>query len=75
MFDFEKNKKLADAFDHWRFMPRVLVGLYGYLFYEVTMWYMSLPDPSASQTGFVGTIIGAAAAIFGLYVNTGNKHG
>lgn len=71
----EINKKLARAFDEWRVVPRLLVGIYGYLFYYVAMWFMGLPDPTTAQAGFVSTIVGAAAAIFGLYVNSGPSKG
>ncbi len=69
----EVSGKMARAFDEWRPVPRLLLGLYIYLFYQVTMWFMGLPDPSVSQAGFISTIVGSAAAIFGLYVNSGSK--
>lgn len=67
------NKKLAEIFNEWRPIPRLLVGLYIYLFYQVTMWFMGLPDPTMAQAGFISTVVGAAAGIFGLYVNSGKK--
>lgn len=67
------NEKLAKIFNEWRPIPRLLVGLYIYLFYQVTMWFMGLPDPTMAQAGFISTIVGSAAAIFGLYVNSGSK--
>jgi hypothetical protein len=70
---FDMNEKIAGAFDKWRFVPRFLVGVYGYLFYYVSMWFMDLENPTMAQAGFVSTIVGSAAAIFGLYVNSGNK--
>ncbi|AUR85851.1 TMhelix containing protein [Vibrio phage 1.081.O._10N.286.52.C2] len=73
---FRFNKKLADAVDEWRIVPRILVGMYCYLLYYTAMWFMALPDPSGTQAAFVSTIVGAAAAIFGLYTNAGkNKSG
>jgi len=67
---FDTNKKLADAFDTWRVVPRILVGMYCYLLYNTSTWFMELPDPSATQSAFVSTIVGAGAAIFGLYTNS-----
>ncbi|CAL9982030.1 hypothetical protein VPHD51_0141 [Vibrio phage D51] len=67
----ERNAKFAKIFNEWRPIPRLLVGLYIYLFYQVTMWFMGIPDPTMAQAGFISTIVGSAAAIFGLYVNSG----
>jgi hypothetical protein len=33
---------------------------------------MTLGDPSTQQASFVSTVVGLSAAIFGLYVNSGN---
>jgi hypothetical protein len=33
---------------------------------------MGLPDPNNAQAGFVSVIVGAGAAWFGLYVNSGS---
>jgi hypothetical protein len=71
---FEKNFKLAQAVDDWRLVPRILVVLYGHLFYNVADWFMNIPDPTIAQTGFVSTIVGSAAAIFGLYVSSGKNN-
>lgn len=56
-----------------RVIPRIMVLLYGYLFFSVAQWFMALPDPSGAQAAFVSTFVGAAAAFFGLYVNSGDK--
>jgi|TARA_B110000908_G_C10048246_1_gene354964 hypothetical protein len=39
-------------------------------FFNATQWFMSLPDPTNAQAGFVSTIVGAGAAWFGLYVSS-----
>lgn len=59
--------------DNYRIVPRLLIGLYGFMFYRVTEWFMSIPDPTNSQAAFVSTIVGAGAAWFGLYVNSGKR--
>ena len=33
---------------------------------------MNLPEPNNAQAGFVSVIVGAGAAWFGLYVNSGS---
>ena len=58
----------AEGFDKWRGFPRILITLYGVMFYRTCMWFMSLPDPTNSQSAFVSVIVGAGAAWFGLYV-------
>ena len=34
---------------------------------------MDLPDPNNAQAGFVSVVVGAGAAWFGLYVNSGKS--
>jgi hypothetical protein len=34
---------------------------------------MGLSDPTNAQAGFISTVVGAGAAFFGLYVNSGNN--
>lgn len=63
----------ASSFDKWRVFPRLLISLYGYSFYRTTEWFMTLPDPTSSQSAFVSVIVGAGAAWFGLYVGSTSK--
>lgn len=62
-----------EQLNKWRVVPRLLVSLYAVQCWRVGEWFMALPDPSTAQTAFVSTIFGAAAAWFGLYVNSGPK--
>ena len=50
--------------------PAIASAMFAYIyaFYQSTMWFMSLPDPSNAQAAFISTIVGAGAAFFGLYV-------
>ena len=64
-------KITPELINRWRVIPRIIVLLYGYTFYEVSHWFMSLDEPTAPQAAFVSTIVGAGAAFFGLYVNSG----
>jgi len=63
-----------DQVNQWRIIPRVLVGWYSLLVWRVTDWFMLLDAPTTEHTIFVSTVIGMSAAIFGLYVNSGNKN-
>lgn len=59
-----------EYFSRWRIFPRAFISMYIYLLYEVTMWFMALPDPNTQQAGLVSVVVGAGAAWFGLYVNS-----
>ena len=48
---------------------RLMMVLYGLVFYETMTWLMALPEPNNAQAGFVSVVVGAGAAWFGLYVN------
>jgi hypothetical protein len=65
------NHMTSSNIDRWRLWPRALITLYGLMFYRTTEWFMSLPDPTNSQSAFVSVIVGAGAAWFGLYVGSG----
>lgn len=40
------------------------------VFWNVTNWFMALPDPNNAQAGALSVVVGAGAAWFGLYVNS-----
>lgn len=65
--------KIAAVLDRLRIVPRLIVVMYGILFYQVAMWFMSLVAPTGPQATFVSVIVGAAGVIFGFYVNSGNR--
>ena len=69
---FQLLLELAEAVDAWRIFPRAFISVYMVLLYQTANWFMSLPDPSASQAGLISVIVGAGAAWFGLYANTGS---
>lgn len=59
--------------NEWRVLPRIFIGLYGWLFAEVWIWFMALPEPNVAQAGALATMTGASAAFFNFYVNSGNN--
>ena len=61
----------SSIIDKWRIWPRMLITLYGIMFYRVTEWFMTLPEPTNSQSAFVSVVVGAGAAWFGLYCGSG----
>ena len=71
MWDFIKYE-IPEMLDNWRVIPRLLIFMYAVVFYQTLNWFMALPDPNNAQAGFVSVIVGAGAAWFGLYVNSGS---
>ena len=67
------NNISSSQIDKWRIWPRMLITLYGLMFYKVTDWFMTLPDPTNAQSAFVSVVVGAGAAWFGLYCGSGGK--
>ena len=63
--------EIPEMLDNWRVIPRLLIFMYAVVFYQTMNWFMGLPDPNNAQAGFVSVIVGAGAAWFGLYVNSG----
>ena len=59
-----------EYFSRWRLFHRAFISMYIYLLYDVTNWFMSLPDPNSQQAGLVSVLVGSGAAWFGLYVNS-----
>ena len=69
------KSEIPEFMNNWRLIPRLLMALYCLAFYQVTTWFMAMPDPTTAQAGFVSVIVGAGAGFFGLYVGTGaNKN-
>lgn len=66
-----RNNITPEMVSRWRIVPRIIVVLYGYTFWKVTEWFMGLADPTATQAAFISAVVGAGAAFFGLYVNSG----
>ena len=69
------NTKGLEWIDRLRIWPRMLITLYGVMFYNVCDWFMTLPEPTNAQSAFVSVIVGAGAAWFGLYCGSGSKSG
>lgn len=62
---------MARAVDSWRIFPRIFITTYIILLYKCVIWYMNLPDPTLEQSGLISIVVGAGAAWFGLYTNSG----
>lgn len=64
---------IAKQINNLRIVPRIIVAAYGILCWDVTRWFMAIPEPNMSQAAFVSTLIGAAGAFFGFYTNSGGS--
>ena len=83
---------VAEWVDAWRMIPRLLVGAYAWMLWQVIDWYMNLkPEiiegcnvellkevcvvqaPSTQHAALVTAVVGVAAAVFGLYANSGRQ--
>ena len=61
---------LAKTVDAWRIFPRVFVSVYIVLLYDVVTWFMTLEEPNLEQSALVSIVVGAMAAVFGIYAGT-----
>ncbi len=62
----------SDRINLYRVFPRIFSIFYLLITYEVTAWFMMLESPSNAQAGMVSIVVGAAAAFFRFYVDSGN---
>ena len=69
----DKIREFAVTLDSLRLFPRLFIGTYIYLFYDVVQWFMALETPNTQPAGLVSIVIGAGAAWFGLYVGSGKS--
>lgn len=69
---FDVLLQFADVIDAYRLFPRAFIGTYLYILIETTKWFMTIPEPNASQAGLISVVVGAGAAWFGLYTSTGS---
>tara|TARA_R100001510_G_C7572346_1_gene148298 strand:+ start:282 stop:590 length:309 start_codon:yes stop_codon:yes gene_type:complete len=64
---------LAKTVDAWRIFPRIFVSVYIILLYKVVIWFMELSEPNLEQAGLVSIVVGAMAAVFGIYAGTSGQ--
>ena len=64
---------IAKTIDAYRIFPRAFVSVYIVLLYKVVTWFMTLEEPNLEQAGLVSIIVGAMAAVFGIYAGTSGQ--
>lgn len=69
----ETSRLINEVIKPHRPVPRIMIGLYGYLLFEVVMWGIGLPVLTAAQSGLVAAVLGAGTGFFGFYVNSSGK--
>lgn len=69
---FQALLEFSDVLDAYRIFPRAFIGVYMYLLLQTVQWFMTIPEPNASQAGLISVVVGAGAAWFGLYTSTGS---
>jgi len=70
---YHKWIHLAKTVDAWRIFPRIFVSVYIVLLYDVVTWFMTLKEPNMEQAGLVSIVVGAMAAVFGIYAGTSGQ--
>ena len=70
---YAKWVHLAKTIDAWRIFPRIFVSVYIILLYKVVIWFMALPEPNLEQSALVSIVVGAMAAVFGIYAGTSGQ--
>jgi len=69
---FESLMEFAEVLDAYRIFPRAFIVTYMVILLKTINWFMTLPDPNASQAGLISVVVGAGAAWFGLYTSSGS---
>ena len=70
---YHKWIHLAKTIDAWRIFPRVFVSVYIVLLYDVVTWFMTIEEPNLEQSALVSIVVGAMAAVFGIYAGTSGQ--
>ena len=64
------KEELPQFLSNWRTVPRLMMVLYGLVFYETMTWFMALEAPNNAQAVLYQLSLGAkGVGWFGLYVN------
>ena len=63
------KEELPQFLSNWRTVPRIMMVLYGLVFYNTMQWFMALENPNNAQAGLVSVVVGAGAGWFAIYVN------
>lgn len=59
--------------DAARLVPRVLLVMVGIFVWQVSGWFMALPNPTTQHTAFVSVVTAIIPAVIGLYQSSGRR--
>ena len=65
------KRRTSQFLSNWRTVPRIMMVLYGIVFYNTMQWFMALENPNNAQAGFVSVVVGAGVLGLG-YMLTAN---
>ena len=63
------KEELPQFLSNWRTVTRLMMVLYGLVFYETMTWFMALEAPNNAQAVLYQLSLGQVLHWFGLYVN------
>lgn len=58
-----------ETLNKWAILPRLFMLCTTILTWKSCLWFMALPDPTASQSAFVSIITGCASGAFAVWIN------
>ena len=59
--------------DKWRILPRLMMLVMTGVYIRCIEWALSQPDLTTQQAGLVSVVVGAMAAVFGIYAGTSGQ--
>lgn len=60
-------RTVLEDFVRWTWIIHLLIAFFMVITWRVFDWFMALPDPSATQAGVLGLLIGALPALGTIY--------
>ena len=58
----------ATVIDQLKILPRLMMLAITIMCFQVTTWFISLPDPTLNQSGFCSVIFGCFSACFAVWL-------
>lgn len=62
-----------ELINRWAILPRLMMATFTVLSWKSCLWFMSLPDPTPSQSAYVSIITGCASGAFAIWINKETK--
>jgi hypothetical protein len=62
----------VETFLKWKILPRLMMLCSTVMSWRCAEWFMSLEEPTASQSAFVSVVMGVMTGVFGIWM--GHEH-